>query len=204
MEEETFIVFGKMRDTFLICAFPRSRTLWLSHFLSVPGVSKCTHEATEHAASAQEFWANAECAGADIYGNSDSANIYVLPSMLAEKPLTRTVWIARPIVEVCASMKAAGLEFTEQAARTLMRMRDEYRVHLDLTIDFHALNSMETCRALWEFVLPGVAFDAGRWGLYADRKIAYGPGNMPPVQATDKFLSWFHDERVLWPIYRKE
>jgi hypothetical protein len=195
-----------MQHSFLICGFPRSRTLWLSRFLSVPGVSTCTHEATEFAASSQEFWANAEehCqkTGAEIYGNSDSANIFVLPSMLAQRPLSRTVWIARPIVEVCASMKAAGLEFTEQAARTLMRLRDEYRVHLDLTVDFHALNSMATCKALWEFVLPGVAFDAGRWGLYADRKIAYGPGNMPPVQATDKFLSWFHDESVLWPTYR--
>ena len=197
-----------MKDTFLICGFPRSRTLWLSHFLSLPRVSHCTHEATEFAGSPQEFWRNAERLSerfhTPIYGNSDSANIFVLPSLLAERPLTRTVWIARPIVEVCASRKAAGLEFTEHAARTLMGLRDEHGVHLDLTIDFHALNSMETCKALWEFVLPGVAFDVGRWGQYADRKIAYGRVNLPPVQESEKFLSWIKDERALWPIMRKE
>src|SRR6267378_4396338 len=99
-----------MKSSFLICGFPRSRSMWLSKFLTIPGVCVCTHEATEYAGSAPEFWKNAldfcSDSGAPIYGNADCANIYVLPGMLAEQPLCRTVWIARPIVEVCASMKA--------------------------------------------------------------------------------------------------
>lgn len=196
---------SQIKNSFLICSFPRSRTLWLSHFLSIPGICTCTHEATEHAASAQEFWTNADRYRTGIYGNSDSANIFVLPSILAERPLTRTVWIARPIVEVCASMKAAGLEFTEHAARTLMQLRDEYQAHLDMVIDYEELNSMAECKALWEFVLPGsVPFDAGRWRIFANKKIAYTASNPPPPQTTEKFLLWIKDERALWPIMRKE
>jgi hypothetical protein len=195
-----------MKDSFLICSFPRSRTLWLSKFLTIPGVSVTTHEATEYAASAEEFWKNADdfCddSGTFIYGNSDSANIFVLPSMLAERPLTRTVWIARPIGEVFASMEGAGFELTDHAVQTLTRLRDEYQTHLDMTIDYQALNSMDTCRALWEFVLPGVAFDVGRWGMYAPCKIAYTKANPPGPRKTDKFLSWIKEEMIQWPMIR--
>lgn len=191
-----------MKSSFLICGFPRSRTLWLSKFLTVPGVCVCTHEATEYAGSATEFWKNAEdfCSdsGASIYGNSDSASIYVLPGMLAQRPLTRTVWVARPIQEVCASMKAAGLDFDENTARTMMALRDEHLVHVDLVIDYYALNTMAGCYALWEFLLPEVPFDAGRWGIFANQKIAYTASNPAGPRKTDKFWGWVKEELSHW------
>ena len=191
-----------MNSSFLICSFPRSRTLWLSKFLTIPGVAVCTHEATEYAGSAAEFWKNAEdfCSdsGAPVYGNSDCASIYVLPAMLAQRPLTRTVWVARPIQEVCASLKAAGMGFDENTARTLMSLRDEYLVHVDMVIDYYALNTMAGCQALWEFVLPDVPFDVGRWGQFAGRKIAYTASNPQAPRKTDKFLGWVTEELSQW------
>jgi hypothetical protein len=193
-----------MTNSFLICGFPRSRTLWLSKFLTIPEVCVCTHEATEYAGSPKEFWANAEdfCSdsGAPIYGNSDCATIYVLPSVLAENPLCRTVWIARPIQEVCASMKAAKMPFDERTARTLIALRDEHKEYLDFTIDYCALNFMSGCRALWEFVLPGVPFDVGRWRQYANQRIAYTASNPPGPRETRKFLVWVREELTQWPM----
>jgi hypothetical protein len=187
-----------MNNSFLICAFPRSRTMWLAQFLSVPGVSVTTHEATEFAGSASEFWENAEAAcrgaGADIYGNSDSANIFVLPALLAERPLTRVIWIARPIVEVAKSMKAAKMPFTEQSARTLIAMRDAHRDHFDAIITFESLERMDICRWIWEYCLPGVPFDAGRWGLFHSKKIGYSAANPSPLKPYAKFLAFVQRE----------
>lgn len=191
-------------NTFLICGFPRSRTLWMSKFLSVPGLSCCTHEATEHAGNANEFWKNAEtftqAVHARIYGNSDSANIFVLASMLAQKPLCKTVWIARPITEVCASMKAAKMDFNEQAARMLLRLRDDNRGFLDLFVDYDALNSMRTCQEVWEYVLPGVPFDLQRWRQFSVQNLAYRNGHPRPRQ-TEKFLGWVNQEMSQWQAY---
>jgi len=183
-----------MKDSFLICAFPRSRTMWLAQFLSVPGVSICTHEATEFAGSAAEFWENAEAYRAPIYGNSDSANIFVLPALLAERPLTRVIWIARPIVEVARSMKAAKMPFTEQSARTLMVMRDAHKDHFDTIIPFESLERMDVCRWIWEYCLAGVPFDAGRWGLFHSKKIGYSAANPPPPKPYAKFLAFVQRE----------
>jgi hypothetical protein len=195
-----------LKDSFLICAFPRSRTMWLAHFLSVSGVSVCTHEATEFAGSAAEFWQNAEGTaesfGVSIYGNSDSANIFVLPALLADQPLTRVVWIARPIVEVAKSMKAANMPFTEQSARTLMAMRDRYKEYFDVVIEFSDLERMDVCKDLWEFVLPGVSFDFDRWGIFHSKKIAYTKDNPYPPKAYGKLLAWIERE-INRPDYAK-
>jgi hypothetical protein len=172
--------------------------MWLAKFLTIPGVAVTTHEATEHAGSASEFWKNAEdfCSdsGTEIYGNSDSANIFVLPALLAERPLTRVVWIARPIVEVAESMKAARMPFTEQSARTLIGMRDLHRNHFDLVIEYQDLERMDVCKDLWDFCLPNVPFDFGRWGLFHARKIAYTAQNPPPPKQFVRFLAWVKEE----------
>jgi hypothetical protein len=182
--------------------------MWLSEFLTVPGVSICTHEATEFAGSASEFWSNAEgfCddSGTEIYGNSDSANIFVLPAILAERPLTRVVWIARPIVEVAKSMKAAKMPFTEQSARTLITLRDAHRAHFDLIIDFKDLERMDICRELWEFCLPTVPFDAGRWGLFHSRKIGYSAAYPSPEKPYAKFLAWVRMELDRTGVHLKD
>lgn len=185
-----------MNNSFLICGFPRSRTMWLSHFLTVPGKSVCTHEATENAGSAKEFWDNAErFAGGHLdYGNSDSANIFVLPALLAERPLTRVVWIERPIVEVCQSMKRANLPFDEASARTLMKLRDQYKEHFDMVLHFQDLYRMDTCWALWKWVLPEVEFELGRWGIFYVKNICYTAAHPPPKQNTAKFLAWVNQE----------
>jgi hypothetical protein len=172
--------------------------MWMAKFFTIPGVAVCTHEATEYAGSASEFWKNAEdfCAdsGARVYGNSDSANIFVLPALLAEQPLTRIVWIARPIVDVAKSMKAANMPFTEHSARTLIRMRDTYRDHFDLIIEYQELERMDVCRDLWEFCLPNVPFDVGRWGLFHSKKIGYTARDPEPPRQYAKFLAWVQKE----------
>lgn len=166
--------------------------MWLSSFLSVPGVSFCTHEATEFASSAEEFWDNAEtyCHGIDIYGNSDSANLYGLRSMLALRPMTKVVWINRPMCEVRESMANIGMPMNDSTVWHITKLRDLCWEYFDLRIDFDGLVHACECRRIWEFCLPDVPFDYGRWGAYTHKKICYSKENPMPNKSFSKFLNW--------------
>lgn len=170
--------------------------MWLSKLLTVEGKSVCTHEATEFAGSVEEFWKNAEsyAHGVEIYGNSDSANIFVLPSLLAEKPLTRVVWIDRPIQEVANSMSKIGMPFNETGLRNMMVMRDLHRKHFDLIINYEDLRDSTICQTVWEFCLPDIPFDWTRWGTFQHQKICYSKKNPMPQKSFNKFLGWVQRE----------
>lgn len=181
-----------IEHSFLICGFPRSRTAWLSEFLTVPGVSICSHEATEHAGCAEEFWANAERFAANcwIYGNSDSANLYGLRSMLALRPMTRVIWINRPMDEVRRSMWNIGMPMNDNTVWHITKLRDLCWEYMDLVIDFDCLVNAYECKQIWEYCLPGVPFDYGRWGMFTSRKIGYSKTNPMPQKSFSKFLGW--------------
>lgn len=159
--------------TFLIVAYPRSRTLWLANFLSVPGVSICEHEATQWANSSQAFWDRADLANTPYYGNSDSAAILVLPALLAARPLTKVVWVERPLPEVAVSMIRAGFPFTQAGMELLCSHKNKYQDLFDLEIDFYRLGQLEVITTLWGLVLPEVPFDYGRWGQLEAIRLAY-------------------------------
>lgn len=181
-----------MKNTFLICCFPRSRSMWLSEFLTIPGVSICTHEAVEFAGDAEEFWDNAEVVseGLEFYGNSDSANLYGLRSMLALRPMTKVVWIGRPMNEVRESMANIGMPMNDSTVWHIERLRDLCWEYMDMVIDFDSLVNAYECKRIWEFCLPGVPFDYGRWGIYTNRKIGYSKENPIPQKTFTKFLYW--------------
>jgi hypothetical protein len=181
--------------TFLICCYPRSRSLWLSRFFSVPGVCVCEHEATEFAASSSEFWERAERVSghAAVYGNSDSANIFVLPALLAARPLTRVVWVDRPMVEVVRSLRRAGFDFDGHQAANLIGARHNCEAYIDRLVSFKQLEQMDYGRALWEFLLGDYPFDQERWEAFKDQKIAYTARDCAKKE-TEKFRRFLASE----------
>jgi len=176
-----------MKTDFLICSYPRSRTLWLSQFFTIPGVCKCEYEATQYAANSEEFWLNADLArpGKEwIYGNSDSGNIFVLPALLAARPLTKVVWILRPMGEVEHSLAAAGFPFNREAARLLRYHHHKNRGLFDLVIPYRSLGQLRVIETLWKFLLEDVPFDYGRWGILEATRVAYTYKNYPRPDTT--------------------
>jgi hypothetical protein len=155
-------------------------------------MSVCTHEATEFSANVEEFWSNGEsyAKGVDIYGNSDSANIYVLPSMLAERPLTRVVWIDRDLNQVARSMKNAGIPCEERGIRSIKFMHDANQRYFDLVVRYDALVHPQVCNIIWQFCLPGVPWDMARWMEFTGKRICYSKENPMPHKSFNKFLGW--------------
>jgi hypothetical protein len=194
-----------LQNTFLICGYPRSRTLWLSHFFRIPGISVCEHEALEFAASSDEFWKNAsylaiKC-GVKTYGNSDASNLSLLPALLARRPLTKVVWIDRPIGEVHQSMLNAGFFFNDNIGRVFERYHAMYEDFFDLVIPYRKLSEMTTMRLLWQLVLPDVEFDYGRWGQLADKVLRYDSTNydMTNPERIKKLLEFTRAEgEIIW------
>jgi hypothetical protein len=177
--------------------------MWLSKFMSLEHISICTHEATEFAGSAEEFWANAQryvVKEHEYYGNSDSANILVLQSLLSVQPLTRVVWIERPIEQVYLSMERAGMPFTEDSAKVLIQMRDRNAEYFDLIMDYSELETLAGCLKLWDVCLPGIPFEVGRWGMFQPKKICYSKENPSPEKSFHKFLDWAVQEVGRIPI----
>lgn len=179
-----------MEHTFLVCGYPRSRTLWLSKFLTVEGYSACTHEATEKAGSPQEFWSNACAHNVQVYGNSDSANLFVLPSLLAMRPMTKVLWIDRPVDEVGHSLKESGIPSSSNAMSVMIDLRYYYGDLFDVVFDYHTLIHPEVCEQIWEWCLPGVEFDYKRWRTFDETKICYSKSNPYPQKDFKKFLEW--------------
>jgi hypothetical protein len=182
--------------------------LWLSRFFSLARVCACSHEATEYAASSGEFWENAELYSqhldCPIYGNSDSAQIFILPALLACKPTTKVIWIDRPMPEVIASMVRSKLSNTvEKWVKNVVAYRTSYQDLFDSVIPYEDLNRVETIRALWtELLGPEVPFVEEWWQRMKDQRIAYSiPDNPPPTRNNERFSQFLmHEmERLTWP-----
>jgi hypothetical protein len=162
-----------MNTSFLICGYPRSRTLWLSQFLTIPGFCRCEHEASQFAASSDEFWNRADCFQEPIYGNSDSAQLFVLPALLARRPLTKVIWVDRPMCQVEASLRAAGFPWSKEEGKLLALHRKKYQDMFDVVVSYDRLGKLEVMLSLWNFLFGCAMFDYGRWGIMEGTKIAY-------------------------------
>jgi hypothetical protein len=101
-----------VKHSFLVCGLPRSRLLWLSRFFTVPHQSVCLCDGSLRATGAESFWQVAEdlCQerGVRIFGNSEILNLPLLPSLLAARPMTRVVWIHRPMIDSINAAEAVG------------------------------------------------------------------------------------------------
>jgi len=181
--------------TFLILSYPRSRTLWLSRFLSIPPIAFCGHDWSEFAASAAEYWGSLEAEIGYAAGAADTAAIMVLPALLAVRPLTRVVWIERPLAEVATSMDRVGLSFTPAGAGLLRAHKERYQEFFDLEIPFKALNEVEVMETLWRLVLPDLAFPTAKWNELANKRIAYTARDFAArPRSTEKFLRFLANE----------
>jgi hypothetical protein len=149
-----------------------------------------------HAASAQEFWDNAEQNNEPVYGNSDSANIFVLSALLAARPLTKVVWIDRPIKDCVISMSKAGFPHSNESVELLVNLRLKCESLFDLKIDFSDLGCLQVITQLWRFLLgQEVPFDYGRWGVLEATRMAYNFNEyLERPRDLEKFLAFISQE----------
>jgi hypothetical protein len=142
-------------NPYLIVGTPRSRTTWLSQFLSTPE-RRCRHEPSlrwSHPSDLADFLADDEAAAADCM-------MTFLAGVAREiRPDCKIVVVVRPIDEVRESLFSVGLEIP----RSYLEMMDRKAraIDADLFYQFRELDKESVIQNIAETCLG--FFDREKW-----------------------------------------
>ena len=162
-----------MTAPFVIYALPRSRTFWLSRFLSYGGWT-CGHDEIRHVRSLEDVrtWLNLPATG-----TVETAGAPWWRIVQEMRPDTRTVVVRRPVDEVVHSLlTTTGQAFDEAALRMQVRHLDakldqiEARVPGALSVRFADLADEATCATVFEHCLSA-KHDPAWWQALAPIKL---------------------------------
>jgi len=184
---------------FVVMALPRSRTHWLSRFLSY-GKYHCWHEQTPHFRGLEDVQA---WLSQDFTGASETTAAPFWRTILAARPDVRVFIVRRAVIDVTDSLMRLEMRGTctfdrakvERAMKALDRKLDqiEARVPGVLSVRYEDLAVEATCARVFEHCL-GVPHDHAWWeamdqqNLQADMPalMRYMFANKP---ATDKLVA---------------
>jgi len=141
---------------FVIFALPRSRTYWLSRFLTYGG-STCGHDETRHVRSVEDVrsWL-----AQDQVGTVETAAAPFWRLLLKERPDAKVLVVRRPVAEVVDSLMRLGIAFDREALTTKMHRLDrkldviERRFPGAQSVRFSDLAHEAACKEVFEYCLP--------------------------------------------------
>jgi hypothetical protein len=159
---------------FVVFGLPRSRTTWLSQFLTY-GDWVCGHDELRHMRSLDDIstWFSQPLTG--TVETSAAAWWRLLPRFA---PDARVAIVRRPVAEVVESMmrlprvtfdRATLTKAMEAAARKLDQI--SARIGNVFEIGAHELSDEDRSADLFEFCLPGYVHDRSHWWMLENRKI---------------------------------
>ncbi|CCG40161.1 GNAT family N-acetyltransferase [Magnetospirillum molischianum] len=157
-----------MTAPFVVFGLPRSRTKWLSVFLSY-GPWVCCHDSLLGLSNIEGL---VKLLSAPNTGLSETAMAFAAPVIRKLFPEVRFVVVRRRDLEdVRTSMEAVGLHYPDG-------LLEQMAVHLDavsalpgtLTVSFEDLRDEDACRSVFEHCL-GLPWNRGWWEALADQNI---------------------------------
>ncbi|HEY2418816.1 MAG TPA: sulfotransferase [Steroidobacteraceae bacterium] len=157
---------------FVIFALPRSRSTWLSRFLTYADW-QCGHDELRHCRSLEDVqsWLAQPCTG-----TVETAAAPFWRLLACYRPDARVVTVRRPVEEVLPSLRQAGLQFDERTMRLVLGHLDhkldqiECRMPDVLSVQFSALVEEQTCARVFEHCLP-YQHDSAWWRALAGTNI---------------------------------
>lgn len=140
----------------MIFALPRSRTAWLSRFLTY-GDWICGHEELRHVRSLDDVtaWFAQPCTG-----TAETAAAPWWRTIQKINPDIYVVVVRRPVADVVESMMSLGLPFDRARLTAVIKRHDrkldqvERRMKKVMSVSFSDLAREETCAAIFEHCLP--------------------------------------------------
>lgn len=149
-----------MSDPFLICALPRSRTRWLSEFLSY-GDYECVHDHVRFVRSIVDLRA---WLSQDFVGASETAAAPWWRLAQAIRPELRILVVRRPVEDVLASVLAIDMRgVCHFDSAVLLNQLQRHDRRLDkierfarnvLSVNYDDLEKEHTCARVFEHCLP--------------------------------------------------
>lgn len=159
-----------MTHPFFIVALPRSRTTWLSAFLTGPNIL-CYHEATRVCASMDDLALLLATTPRHYAGNCDGFNLAIFDDLVRRFPGAKFVTILRPVPDVRRSLDRVGLPVGEKHLAAMDAALHECAGRSHMALAFDELDDEEAVRALWDELFPNIFFDCARYQLFRDAKI---------------------------------
>ena len=166
---------------FFILGLPRSRTFWLSKFLTYRDWT-CGHEELRHIRSFEDVksWLSQPCVG--------SAETALSPFWRLLPKDARLVIVRRPVAEVKDSLlrlpMGEGAGFDPIALDALLKRTDAKLDQIavrwpsfKLRVNFHDLGNEAVCKEIFEWCLP-YQFDAEWWRAFSKVNLQV---TMPPL-----------------------
>lgn len=153
---------------FIVFGLPRSRTYWLSQFLTY-GDYECGHDQARHVRTAEDvrLWLSQ-----DFTGTAETGAAGWWRLVKHYRPDAKVLIVRRPVADVVDSLMRldmSGICYFDRAelVRTVSRMDrhlDRMERELDgaMTVRFEDLSDEATCADLFEFCLP-YGHDHERW-----------------------------------------
>lgn len=158
-----------MKNHFFITGLPRSRTSWLANFFTYNN-SFCFHEATRFCSNMRDLKDMMDSHEAGNLGNADPALLYIMDDIKKSFPRSRILLVERELHETIDSFidfytsyaYKSIQEWIESLFEIMEHIKKKYEVK---SVAHDDLNQMETCRDVWEYLVPGEPFDVKRWNL---------------------------------------
>lgn len=145
-------------DKFFVFSLPRSRSFWLSKFLSYRW-KRCGHDLTVGMQHPRDL------AGRMVTfdGSCETGAVVGWQAMLDQFPDAKMVVVKRPLIEICRSLERQGLvPHLIDLGRKAFLLQELASIDGVLTCRFGDLNSPHECRLLFEHCLEE-PMDLGWW-----------------------------------------
>jgi hypothetical protein len=157
---------------FIVLALPRSRTAWLSRYLTYADWT-CSHEELLHARSLDDLksWFSMSNRGTC---ETAAAPFWRTIEQLA--PDTKIVVVRRPVDDVVDSLMKTGVAYDPMVLTKIMSRLDhkldqiEYRLKNVFSCTFDSLENEDTCAKLFEHCLP-YRHDCAWWQFLSKQNI---------------------------------
>jgi|KBSMisStaDraftv2_1062788.scaffolds.fasta_scaffold00169_23 hypothetical protein len=143
-----------MQFPFVIFALPRSRTAWLSQWLSYKG-RRVGHDLAPHADTCQGYLDSLWPLSGTVETGIQDAHHLLRIAM----PSAKFVVIRRPVEEVNHSLAQFGVEQTDEMHRRSMVLD---QIEATRSINYRDLKDVRVCADLWEYLLD-IPFDFEWW-----------------------------------------
>jgi hypothetical protein len=165
-----------MKEIFLITGLPRSRTAWLSNFLTIPGQTFCYHELRRWELTVPEMADRLMRRPERYVGTADSALPFYINELMEHLPQAKIIIIDRDDGIVFDSMIAAfGQEFATESGKlldltgeALLELKAAFR---HTVVKYNDLDKFDTCREIWNACCPLLEFDNDRWAMLDEFKV---------------------------------
>jgi hypothetical protein len=152
---------------FVVFSLPRSRSVWLTHFLSYPPF-QCGHDVAVYCESIDDF---VRMFSSGMVGTCETGAVSAWRVIREEIPEVKFVVIKRPVKEVIASLNKLGVAPSFGHLSDMVNMLENVAsLNGSLAVDYDELDSPVACRRIFEFCL-GIPFDWEWWEYYSQFNI---------------------------------